>query len=226
MLPFLLLTGHFLDKADIPASITLILILTALYSPGAGVSVPQAKLIFKHLGLTSACRSYRSCTLQKSFRRSIAKLACPLRLGSISVLQVPSPWRSRNIRNTLGDPDQHNQHLVLLGSFAALDFVAAVLVWLFMRYPEKAVELEDMNVRSPVRLQSGRKLTCAIASSSYLVHPHWIIYTIRSRLPGDSFDTLTEALVSRIGRKIDCTRASMFRELWRTSRCHKAAIAT
>lgn len=39
MLPFLLLTGHFLDKGDIPASITLILILTALYSPGAGVSL-------------------------------------------------------------------------------------------------------------------------------------------------------------------------------------------
>jgi hypothetical protein len=37
-------------------------------------------------------------------------------------------------------------HIKLLGAFAALDGFAALLVWLYMRSPEKAVSLEDMNV--------------------------------------------------------------------------------
>jgi hypothetical protein len=36
----------------------------------------------------------------------------------------------------------------LLGSFAGLDGLAAIGVWLFMRSPERALSLEDMNVRS------------------------------------------------------------------------------
>jgi hypothetical protein len=34
----------------------------------------------------------------------------------------------------------------LLGAFAGLDALAALLVWLFMRSPERAVSLGDMNV--------------------------------------------------------------------------------
>lgn len=38
MLPFLLLTGHYLDTSSTGAAVTLIIIYAALYSPGAGVS--------------------------------------------------------------------------------------------------------------------------------------------------------------------------------------------
>lgn len=41
-----------------------------------------------------------------------------------------------------------DKHLTLLGAFAGLDALAAVMVWLFMRSPEKPIELEDMNVSS------------------------------------------------------------------------------
>lgn len=38
MLPFLILTGHFLDNKNTHAAVAFIIIYTALYSPGAGVS--------------------------------------------------------------------------------------------------------------------------------------------------------------------------------------------
>lgn len=111
---------------------------------------------------------YSSEIFPQKYREVGMSLAVAINLSFAGALAMAVP----QYQNTLGDPDQHNQHLILLGSFAALDFVAAVFVWLFMRYPEKAVELEDMNVRSlHIFLQSGDKLTYAFISSLYLVHP-------------------------------------------------------
>lgn len=52
----------------------------------------------------------------------------------------------------------------LLGTFAALDALAAIMVWLVMRSPDRAVELEDMNVRRalslPILQASPRSRIC------------------------------------------------------------------
>lgn len=66
-------------------------------------------------------------------------LAVAINLSFAGALAMAVPQYQENLND-------EGRHLVLLGSFAALDFVAAILVWLLMRYPERAVELEDMNV--------------------------------------------------------------------------------
>ncbi|KAH0271671.1 MFS general substrate transporter, partial [Aureobasidium melanogenum] len=126
MLPFLLLTGRYLDVRNTGAAVTLIIIYTALYSPGAGV-VPFI---------------YSSEIYPQQYREVGMSLAVAINLSFAGALAIAVPQYQKR----LDDSAQHNQHLVLLGSFAALDFVAAILVWLFMRYPEqRTVELEDMN---------------------------------------------------------------------------------
>ncbi|KAG9514313.1 MFS general substrate transporter, partial [Aureobasidium melanogenum] len=127
MLPFLLLTGHYLDTDSTGAAITLIIIYTALYSPGAGV-IPFM---------------YSSEVYPQEYREVGMSLAVAINLSFAGALAMAVPQYQKR----LSDSAQNNQHLVLLGSFAALDLAAAILVWLFMRYPERAVELEDMNVR-------------------------------------------------------------------------------
>jgi hypothetical protein len=87
---------------------------------------------------------YSSEIFPQKYREAGMSLAVAINLSFAGALAMAVP----QYQNALSDPEQHNQHLILLGSFAALDFVAAILVWLFMRYPDlKAVELEDMNVR-------------------------------------------------------------------------------
>lgn len=44
---------------------------------------------------------------------------------------------------------KHLKFLELLGTFAGLDIFAAFMVWLFMRSPDEAVSLEEMNVWLP-----------------------------------------------------------------------------
>lgn len=43
-----------------------------------------------------------------------------------------------------------HKYMNLMGAFAGLDALAALLVWLYMRSPERAVSLGDMNVRQTV----------------------------------------------------------------------------
>ncbi|KAH0031911.1 MFS general substrate transporter, partial [Aureobasidium melanogenum] len=124
MLPFLILTGHFLDDKNTHAAVAFIIIYTALYSPGAGV-VPFM---------------YSSEIFPQKYREVGMSLAVATNLSFAGALAMAVPQYQDNLNDG-------GRHLVLLGSFAALDFVAAILVWLFMRYPERAVELEDMNVR-------------------------------------------------------------------------------
>lgn len=52
---------------------------------------------------------------------------------------------------TIGVPQyvQADNNMKLLGTFAGLDIIAAIAVWLFMRSPQEARSLEDMNVRLP-----------------------------------------------------------------------------
>ena len=86
---------------------------------------------------------YSSEIFPQKYREVGMSLAVATNLSFAAALAMAVP----QYQDTLIDSKHNNQHLVLLGSFAALDFVAAVLVWLFMRYPDKDVELEDMNVR-------------------------------------------------------------------------------
>ncbi|KAH0274212.1 MFS general substrate transporter, partial [Aureobasidium melanogenum] len=97
----------------------------ALYSPGAGV-IPFM---------------YSSEVYPQEYREVGMSLAVAINLSFAGALAMAVPQYQKR----LSDSTQNNQHLVLLGSFAALDLAAAMLVWLFMRYPERAVELEDMN---------------------------------------------------------------------------------
>ncbi|KAH0364808.1 MFS general substrate transporter, partial [Aureobasidium melanogenum] len=85
---------------------------------------------------------YSSEIYPQQYREVGMSLAVAINLSFAGALAIAVPQYQKRLDNSA----QHNQHLVLLGSFAALDFVAAILVWLFMRYPEqRTVELEDMN---------------------------------------------------------------------------------
>lgn len=86
---------------------------------------------------------YSSEVFPQKYREVGMSLAVAINLSFAGALAMAVPQYQSKLQSS----DHHNQHMILLGSFAALDFVAAILVWLFMRYPEKAVELEDMNVR-------------------------------------------------------------------------------
>lgn len=66
-------------------------------------------------------------------------LAVSLNLGLAGVLAMVVPLYAKGLNTQK-----------LLGTFAALDGFAAILVWLFMRSPEEATSLEGMNVRFPI----------------------------------------------------------------------------
>lgn len=82
---------------------------------------------------------YSSEIFPQKYREVGMSLAVAINLSFAGALAMAVPQYQENLND-------EGRHLVLLGSFAALDFVAAILVWLLMRYPERAVELEDMNV--------------------------------------------------------------------------------
>ena len=152
MFPFLLLTGHFLDVEDSQSSphqavIPLMVIYTALYSPGAGVSfffffptnIWGARNISGRLSLYSQVIPfmYSSEVFPLVHREAGMSFACFVNFAFAGALAVAVPRYSNNLPK---------KHFELLGIFAGLDAVAAVMVWLFMRSPESAVSLEDMNV--------------------------------------------------------------------------------
>lgn len=83
---------------------------------------------------------YSSEIFPQKYREVGMSLAVAINLGFAGALAMAVPQYQDNLSDG-------GRHLTLLGSFAGLDFAAAILVWLLMRYPEKAVELEDMNVR-------------------------------------------------------------------------------
>lgn len=142
---------------------------------------------------------YSSEVYPQEYREVGMSLAVAINLSFAGALAMAVPQYQKR----LSESTQSNQHLLLLGSFAALDFTAAILVWLFMRYPERAVELEDMNVC----IDSGSSLTKGILEltlSGYSlcsVHPRWSTYIIRSRLHGTEFGSWNGDRVLSIGRK-------------------------
>ena len=70
-------------------------------------------------------------------REAGMSLACVVNFAFAGALALAVPRFSGNLPR---------RHFKLLGIFAGLDGFAAIMVWLFMRSPESAVSLEDMNV--------------------------------------------------------------------------------
>ncbi|CAD0095548.1 unnamed protein product, partial [Aureobasidium vineae] len=102
---------------------------------------------------------YSSEIFPQKYREVGMSLAVAINLSFAGALAMAVPQYQHRLDGATRD---NQQHLKLLGSFAILDFVAAILVWLFMRYPEKAVELEDMNVlgqNEAVPLNIGKRTT-------------------------------------------------------------------
>ncbi|KAF4630834.1 hypothetical protein G7Y89_g7299 [Cudoniella acicularis] len=125
MFPFLLLTGHFLDMdingvPPLASVIPLLILYTALYSPGAGV-IPFM---------------YSSEVFPLVHREAGMSLACAVNFGFAGILALVTPLYSTAL---------NHKYLKLLGAFAGFDAIAAIMVWLFMRSPSEAVSLEEMN---------------------------------------------------------------------------------
>ncbi|KAF2097111.1 hypothetical protein NA57DRAFT_77366 [Rhizodiscina lignyota] len=118
MIPLLLATGlSFLSSSNVPHEIFLIL-YTAAYSPGAGV-IPFL---------------YSSEVFPLPNREAGMSLACSVNfaLGGVLALVVPQ------LVNSLGVTK-------LLGLFAGLDAIAAILVWLLVPGTDQIMSLENMS---------------------------------------------------------------------------------
>lgn len=123
---------------------------------------------------------YSSEIFPQKYREVGMSLAVAINLSFAGALAMAVPLYQKTLTGSTSDsqprdpnssPKQNNEHLILLGSFAALDFVAVILVWVFMRYPKKFAELEEMNVsmiRVASRLQN--KLTNTLILSLSSVH--------------------------------------------------------
>lgn len=118
---------------------------------------------------------YSSEIFPQKFREVGMSLAVAVNLSFAGALAMAVP-QYQDILSGTDDEQQdsqhnqrNNQHLILLGCFAALDLVAVVLVWFFMRYPDEDVELENMNVCIAQDHFLIEKLTYNCYSRSFLV---------------------------------------------------------
>lgn len=103
---------------------------------------------------------YSSEVFPQVYREVGMSLACAVNFSFAGTLAMAVPQYANQITS---------KHLKLLGVFAVLDGIAAVFVWLYMRSPEGAKSLEDMNVwqtslPSLVRSNSGCRFTNAFAT--------------------------------------------------------------
>jgi len=80
---------------------------------------------------------YSSEVFPQVYREVGMSLACAVNFSFAGALAMAVPQYANEITS---------KHLKLLGVFAVLDGIAAVFVWLYMRSPEGAKSLEDMNV--------------------------------------------------------------------------------
>ena len=78
---------------------------------------------------------YSSEVFPLVYREVGMSLACAVNFASAGALALAV--------SVFSDSLEHNNHFKLL---AGLDAVASLMVWLWMRSPEEAVSLEDMNV--------------------------------------------------------------------------------
>ncbi|KAH6672832.1 putative sugar transporter [Halenospora varia] len=145
MFPFLLLCGHYLDVEGVTwrTLVPLLVVYTAIYSPGAG-AIPFM---------------YSSEVFPLVHREAGMSLACAVNFGLAGLLALLTPLYSTSLINN---------NLKLLGAFAGLDASAAIMVWLFMRSPPEAMSLEEMNVRLPFFLPSpmSNLIPCIFADES------------------------------------------------------------
>ena len=150
MFPFLLLIGYLLDVDQDEAAIVLFIIYTALYSPGAGVSRPIFNLnsrVTETLYSQVIPFMYSSEVFPQLYREVGMSFACAVNFSFAGALAMAVPQYTN---------EPGSQHFKLLGTFAGLDALAAIMVWLFMRSPDGAVELEAMNVRNVYELICDR----------------------------------------------------------------------
>jgi len=141
MFPFLIATGHFLNVRNngsppVAPVMALVLIYTAIYSPGAGV-IPFM---------------YASEVFPLVHREAGMSLAVSVNFALAGALTMAVPISAKT-----------GNQFALLGSFAGLDGLAAIGVWLFMRSPERALSLEDMNYLFLPPLSSYVRYQAAVA---------------------------------------------------------------
>ncbi|KAE9978325.1 hypothetical protein EG328_001499 [Venturia inaequalis] len=132
MFPFLLACGFAMDAngngpPHLGAVIPLVLIFVAIYSPGAGV-VPFM---------------YAAEVFPQDFREVGMSWACSVNFAFAGGLAMAVPQFTSS---------GTHKYRKLLGAFAGLDALAAILVWLFMRGPERADSLGDMNLERVVEI--------------------------------------------------------------------------
>lgn len=81
---------------------------------------------------------YAAEVFPQDFREVGMSWACSVNFAFAGALAMAVPQFTSSL---------DNKYINLLGAFAGLDALAAILVWLFMRSPEEATSLGDMNVR-------------------------------------------------------------------------------